>query len=152
MALLERPRGRLTAKDFREVTPQRLRARQLVDAIDRDRLVVQLLDQGRTQTQAAEESGLSQATVHRISRRREQIEEQRENPRPMEVIARWLIGEVTHEAMIEDLVSRTYEAGRIPEGSYDGYVPGTWDDLIQASVNGMLPPEDFQQIRDNAAS
>lgn len=140
---------RLSATDF-AVTPATLHAQAVLADIDRDRLVVDRLRGGLTQEVVAKELGISQATVHRIAKRRERIEAEAAEPTAIEIIARHCISQITHAQMMGDLLSRTYTRGFIPEGSYDGYVRGTWDDIEFGRSTGMLSESDFEALLEKA--
>lgn len=146
MAVLERKRWTI---DAWKVTPQQLQARREVDRIDRDRLIVDALEEGMTQTEAAERFGISQATVHRTARRTDEIKAEREDPPPLEVITRYWAGQLTHEELMADLLARTYVEGHIPEGSYDAYVRGSWDQVEHAYLTRLLTREEFEQVREH---
>jgi hypothetical protein len=136
-------RRRLTAADF-DVTPHAIRAHAILADIDRDRLVIRRLDDGLTQDAVASELGISQATVHRIAKRRDRINAA--EPSPIEVIARCFMGQISRAQMVGDLLARTYTAGYIPEGSYDAYVRGTWDDVEYGHAIGLLADDDFEKL------
>lgn len=145
MALLERKTGRLSAEDW-GFPPQHQMARRHLDSIDRDRLVIDKLDEGHSQSAVAKMLDISQATVHRIERHRETILAQQQDPTPMEIISRYWLEMITHEQMMADLQARTYTAGHIPEGGYDAWVRGTWDEVRHAYHVGMLTEEDYQRL------
>ena len=139
--------GRVAAKRLR-VRPKQFRARRFLDRIDRDRIVIELLEAGSSQMSVAADLGISQATVHRIASHREQVEQDREDPSPAEVIARCWNAQITRAEMMADLLARSYREGSIPEHSHDAYTRGTWDQIREAYLDELITAAEFKQLQD----
>lgn len=136
---------RLSASEL-GISPAKALAFSILADVARDRRVIDLLDQHGTQSAVAAEVGVSQATVSRIAKRREAVLD----PSPREVIALHVLGEITHEQMMGDLLARSYTLGRVPEGAYDAYLPGTWDQVVSAVGHGMLNADDLAVLQAQA--
>lgn len=130
--------------------PEQIAQRQLKN-ITRDRDVLARLDAGDSPTQVADQLNLTSATVERISRGREAIRARQVTPRPEEIIARYWVGETTHEQMMAALRNIDLTAGYIPEGSYDAWVRGTWEEVSLARRLGMLTEDDYRELEPRPA-
>lgn len=68
---------------------------------------------------------------------------------PAEVISLCNNNEITRDEMMKELCSRTYENGSIPENAYDSYIRGTWDQILEAHLDGDITREEFKIIQDH---
>lgn len=107
--------------------------------------------QGLTQRQISELVGnQSQATIQRILRRIA------DNPtqldvEPAEIIDQRTAGIITTEQMMEQLMGRTYNVGRVTRingVATDAYITGDWDSVETAFYRGQLTDDEFQELAD----
>lgn len=100
-----------------------------------------------SQTAIARDAGVSQPEVHRILRRLSDFPTMLERT-PREVILRWVVGRIGHEEMVEELLSWPYTFSvdvepTNPEGEYSS---GTWDQVTEAMLRGLLGEEDYVRL------
>lgn len=79
----------------------------------------------------------------------EQVQIDRVDPTPPELIARCGNGQITREEMMGDLLARSYQAGSIPLHSYDVYARSTWDQIREAYLDELITAAEFNQLRDH---
>jgi hypothetical protein len=106
-------------------------------------------DVGVSQRQISEVVGsLSQATVQRILIRIKEDPSLLEET-PAEVIDRRTAGVINDEAMMDNLLHRTYSFGHVPsiDGiATDAYIPGDWDEIETAYYRDLLSEQEFDQL------
>jgi hypothetical protein len=106
-------------------------------------------DGGLSQRQISEVVGsVSQATVQRTLRRITGDPSLLEET-PGEVIDRRAAGMIDDQAMMDNLLDRTYSFGRVPsiDGvATDAYMPGDWDEVETAYYRDLLSDEEFDQL------
>ncbi len=106
-------------------------------------------DVGVSQREISDVVGsLSQATVQRILRRITADPSLLEET-PAEVIDRRAAGLIDDQAMMDNLLDRTYSFGRVPsiDGiATDAYIPGDWDQIETAYYRDLLSEVEFGQL------
>lgn len=106
-------------------------------------------DAGLSQRQISEVVGsVSQATVQRTLRRITADPSLLEET-PGEVIDRRAAGMIGDQAMMDNLLDRTYSFGRVPsidDIATDAYIPGDWDEVETAYYRDLLSDEEFDQL------
>lgn len=125
-------------------TPLIARARAILAPIERNRRIIKLRNAGVSDVDIAARLGIATAVVIWVARRDAEILTR--TPRPLEVIARHILGECSHDELMHDLLARRYSAGYIPDGSYDGWVRGTWNEIEIANTTHMLSNTDFARL------
>jgi len=55
-------------------------------------------------------------------------------------------GQCTRQEMIEQLAVYPYEQGTYPPGTYDAYIPGSWDELALMVVQDIITDDEFEHI------
>lgn len=138
---LERPAGAAEISDLAKD-----RAQELLSRLHTLRHIRQAYDAGATQSQIARERGISQAHVHRLLKttenNRELIAE-----RPCEVIWKRAAGIIADKQMIDELATWNYTtAQREPGTALPGAVPGTWADVENAVIDGLLSESEIETI------
>lgn len=125
-------------------TPLIARARAILAPIERNRQIIALRNAGASDADIATRLGIATAVVAGVARRDAEILTRA--PSPLEVIARHILGECSHDDLMNDLLARQYSAGYIPDGTYDGWVRGTWSEIEIAMASGMISNGDFLQL------
>jgi len=118
----------------------RRRTREWLAAVDRDRAIHGLSGEGRTAAEIAGIVGVPEPQVSRILAA---------GPRgvsPDEIITRAFVDGTPRDDLVAALSAMSFTDGRLAEGSYDGYQPGTVDALSVAVLTGMLSQEEFDQV------
>lgn len=137
----------ILSPDEFEVTkpdPVREHAQRIVNAMNRNRHIIKRADENVLQCDIAAEVGLSQSMVSRVLANRERYVS---SPVPVEeVVARYVLGHIAHDRMMDDLMARTYEDGEVPAAGYDAYVRGSWDEITAMRDLGLLAEKDFRQL------
>lgn len=121
-------------------------ARRRIDVIDDMRAAKQAEDRDLTQREIAEILVTSQAKVNRMLKaaaRRPRIMDQD----PEEMILRAFAYDASRHELIEKLKQYPYTGGQAGPGQEDGYIQGTWDQVVVAYAQGLLSDAEFDEVR-----
>ncbi|MET9326773.1 hypothetical protein [Tsukamurella sp. NPDC003166] len=125
--------GQLTGADLTVDTPEMHHARAIVAPIDRDRLIVRLRRSGADQTAIAARIGASQSTVSRVLRDADGVAAA--EPTALELIARHVLGQVSHEKLMPELFRRAATQ---------------WHEIEAAELAGLVADADYRILAEHA--
>jgi len=125
-----------------ETALRQVRARTELCGLAEVRVVRQATKAGLSQRAIAKLLGTSQTNVHRLLRQSRAVDDRRG---PREVILCYVAGEISRGALIGSLSDLA--RGSHPEDGGDGYLPGTWDEVRAAFLDGLLAETDYEELR-----
>ena len=125
-----------------ETALRQVRARTELCGLAEVRAVRQATKAGLSQRAIAKLLGTSQTNVHRLLRQSRAVDDRRG---PREVILCYVAGEISRGALIGSLSDLA--RGSHPEDGGDGYLPGTWDEVRAAFLDGLLAETDYEELR-----
>ena len=122
-------------------------ARRYLCVVEERRHVARLHAQGMSQRQIAAKLKTTQPRVHRILGDIGEIEEQGVlEPRPEEMIKRAFVEGTDREELVAALIAYPHTDSREIPNTFDGVVPGTWNEVAGAHAAGLLTDEEFARI------
>ncbi|WP_143556664.1 helix-turn-helix domain-containing protein [Sanguibacter antarcticus] len=124
------------------------RARQAVARLDYLR-GVRALSRRVTQVELARVLGVSQSAVSRTLSEEAKIPPVRagfHGGGPVEVIQRFMTGELSREQVVDELVSWPYEQA-VATGVEGPPIGGSFDDVVRCVHEGLLPPDLYDAVR-----
>lgn len=133
---------------------QRLRAvspREQLARLEKLRAVLAAAEAGWEQREIARLLGVTQPEVSSLIKAAGLRSDVRERS-PREVLWRHAVGEIGHEAMMDEPIGWDYTFGGPPadESSSDAYVRASWDQIERA--RGLLGPDDYQWLLEVTAT
>src|SRR5690606_20311081 len=111
--------------------------------------VANALDAGNSQEAVARACQVSQPTVSRTAR---QILAGAavDAVTPTEVILRHVAGETEAAEMLDELLGFEFTAGAFDPTQGDGYIAGSWDEVVSAKTRGLLTDEQYNLLATKA--
>lgn len=125
-----------------------IRAQRVLGDIEELRAVAFAAAQGKSQVEISEALGRSQPTVHRLLRKIEVLPDVGQRT-ALEVIAEAVVGVSERPTMLVELDGLGLTDGSFADNPHaDGYVLGTWDDVVSAWEDGWLTDEEYEDLAD----
>lgn len=115
------------------------------------RLIADALSQRTSQEEIAASLGTSQASISRIAgiiRSDPAVLEET----PSELIQRRAVGELDDDAMMAGLLRCRFTPGTHDPSGGDGYIRGSWREIENALVAGLLTDDEYERIARGAGS
>jgi hypothetical protein len=120
-------------------------ARRRIDVVDDMRAAKQAEERGLNQREIADILVTSQARVSRLLKSvadRPQLSDQD----PEELILRAFAYDQDRRTLLEKLKKYSYSDGRVGPNQ-DGYIRGSWDQVVLGFAKDLLSQEEFEEIR-----
>lgn len=127
-------------------TPSREDARNGLHFLDRLRDVKACADCGLGTEGTAVVLGLPQARVARLLASLK-FGGGSPEPEPEEIILHAYVDRADRSELLEQLKAYPYTFGECAPWPHDGYLPGTWDQVVSAMYQDLLSWDEFDQLR-----
>ena len=124
---------------------QAARAWEELAALEKTRAALGAADDGMSQREIGELLDVPQTEVHRLLRRARTSGRDWGREGARELILRYRAGLISRGTMVGSLSSA--ERGRSGDGFEDGYVPGAWDEIRDAYLDGLLADDEYDELR-----
>lgn len=121
--------------------------RELVE-IEQIRAALNAERDGRTQREIGRLLGVSQTEVHRMLRRAKNAVTDWVRVAPRELILRYRAGLISRGTLLGRL--NGLDEGQVAPHSGDGYTPGTWDQVRDAFMDGLLTEDEYEDLREQS--
>ena len=121
--------------------------RELVE-IEQIRAALNAERDGRTQREIGRLLGVSQTDVHRMLRRAKNAGTDWVRVAPRELILRYRAGLISRGTLLGRL--NDLDEGQVAPHSGDGYAPGTWDQVRDAFMDGLLTEDEYEELREQS--
>jgi predicted DNA-binding protein (UPF0251 family) len=143
-----------TAQQDQHALPPRqrlrsLRARRELLHIEQDEALQASLRDGLSQREIASFAGISQPTVQRILQRirRDSATAASTTTDVRRLILRHAAQEISEQELVAALSTRLVSGELSPASLPDGYIPGSWDEVRSAFLDGLLDEDLYETLR-----